>query len=332
MAKLNKKSPIVEVFSAATISNGKLTTEVQKSDYKDAVELVKELASNPNPMNLYELNQIVAYTVDSIIDTRLNYIDMIAEVKRTAFDERPKFKTKTEGIKAFWQAIGGTADKTKVGHKYSGLEIDELSAMPQAEWAEIASGRYDFAELMRDVTNEFESKIAEKVQSTLYSTFSGLVSPNYASGAGVVAGSFDPLVAAMARFGRVAIVGDYEALQKLPALTAVASNVSDDIVNDFHRNGFIGTYKGAAVVQLDNPYSGFEGFDTVLNKGYIYIVPVTDAASKTLKVQFAGDIMPMATQDINDRSYTQRFDKHMGAGVVDTRHALGVYEDTALSS
>lgn len=127
-------------------------------DYKDAVKIIKDLASNPNPMNLYELNQIIAYTVDTILDTRLNYIDLIAEVKRTAFDERPKFKTKTEGIKAYWQAIGGTADRSRVGHKYSGLEIEELSAMPVAEWAEVAAGRYDFAELLRDTANEFEIK------------------------------------------------------------------------------------------------------------------------------------------------------------------------------
>lgn len=331
MSKLNKKSPIVEVFSAATVGNESKFTEAQKTDYKDAVALVKELASNPNPMNLYELNQIVAYTVDSIIDTRLNYIELIAEVKRTAFDERPKFKTKTEGIKAFWQAIGGTADKSKVGHKYSGLEIEELSAMPSSEWGEIAAGRYDFAELTRDVANEFEAKIAQKVQDTLYSTFSGLASPNYGSGTGVVAGTFDPLLSAMQRFGRAAIVGDYEALQKLPALTSISGNTSDDIINEFHRNGLIGFYKGAPVVKLDNPYSGYSGFNTNLNKGYIYIVPALDAASKTLKVQFAGDIQPMQGQDINDRSYVQRFDKHMGAGVVDTRHPLAVYEDDSLS-
>jgi hypothetical protein len=331
MSKISKRSPIVEVFSAATLDKNKMT-EVQKADYSDSVGLIKELASNPNPMNLYELNQIIAYTVDSIIDTRLGYIDMVAEVKRTAFDERPKFKTKTEGIKAFWQAISGTADKSKVGHKYSGLEISELSAMPFAEWAEIASGRYDFAELIRDVANEFEAKAAQKVQDTLFSAFNGMASPNYASGTGIVAGSFDPLLTAMQRFGRTAIIGDFEALQKLPALTAIGGTVSQNINDEFNKNGLIGVYKGSPVIKMDNPYAGFQGYDTVLNKGLIYILPILDDASKSLKVQFAGDTQPMQAQDLNDRSYTMRFDKHMGAGIVDAgRHTLAVYEDDSLS-
>jgi len=332
MSHISKKSPIVEVFSAASV-NGNVT-EVQKADYNESVKLIKELASNPNPMNLYELNQIVAYTVDNVIDVKLNYINHIAEVKNTDFNERPKFKTRTEQVKAYWQSIGATPDASKIGYKYSDLKIEELSAIVSAEWAEIAAGRYDFAELIRDVTNQFEQKVAQKVQSTLYTTFSGLSSPNFASGSGVVAGSFDPLLVAMQRFGRCAIVGDLAALQKLTALTGFGASttpaVSNGIMDEYNSNGIIGTYKGASVVKLDNPYSGLTGFSTVLDQGYVYIVPVMDDASKTLKVQFAGSVMPMQGQDLNDRSYKMRFDKHVGAGLVDARHTFAVYEDTSL--
>jgi hypothetical protein len=332
MAQLTKKSPIIKIFSKASFNEHQMT-ETEKMDYKDAIKLIRELAANPNPMNLWELNNIVAYVVDTTIDARIDYIDLVADVKRTGFDERPKFKTKTEGVQAFWQAINGTPDKSKVGFKYSGLEIEELSAMPVAEWAEIAAGRYDFAELIRDVTNEFEAKIAQKVQNTLYSAFKGMSTPNYASGTGVVAGSFDPLLTAMQRFGgRVAIIGDFEALQKLPALTAINNSVSDNIKDEVNRNGLIGVYKGAPVVKLDNPYSGFAGYDTVLDKGLIYIVPILNNEWKTLKVQFAGEVQPMSQHNIYDRSYEMRYDKHMGAGVVDApRHALAVYEDDSLS-
>lgn len=328
MANLNKKSPIVEIFSTQALK--KEVSNVQKTDYADAINLVKELASNPNPNNRYELMQIVSYVVDNVVDVRLNYLNSIAEVKNTSFDERPKFKVKTQGISAFWQAIGATPDRTKTGYKYADLKIEELSARPMAEWAEIAAGRYDFAELIRDVTNEFEGKVAQKVQDTLYGTFSGLASPNYASGSGVVASSFDPLLSAMQRFGRCSIVGDYEALQKLPALTAISGGTSDSIIDEVNRNGVIGTYKGAPVVALENPYSGLTGFNTTLDKGYIYIVPSVSDQMKTVKVQFAGSVTPMEATRIEDGSYEMRFDKHMGAGVIDARHALAVYEDTSL--
>jgi hypothetical protein len=329
MSVLTKQSPIIEIFSNAAFNANKMT-EVQKADYKDAVEHIKELASNPNPNNRYELMQIVAYTVDNVIDARLNYLQYIAEVKNTAFNERPKFKVKTQGVTAFWQAVGSTTQKSKVGYKYADLKIEELSARPVAEWAEVAAGRYDFAELLRDVTNEFEVKVAQKVQNTLYATFSGLSSPNYASGSGLVATSFDPLLSAMQRFGRCAIVGDYEAVQKLPGLTVVAGRTSDNIIDELNRNGFIGVYKGAPVVVLDNPYTGVTGFNTALDKGYIYIVPAVEDARKTVKVQFAGGVVPMEATNIGDGSYEMRFDKHMGCGVVAARHPLAVYEDTTL--
>jgi hypothetical protein len=288
------------------------------------------MASNPNPNNRYELMQLTSFIVDNIIDVRLQYINYIADVKNTSFDERPKFKYKTEQVKAYWQAINATAQKSKTGYAYSGLEIEALSAFPVAEWAEVAAGRYDFMELTRDVANEFERKVNQKVQQTLYATFSGLSSPNYASGSGVVGTTFDPLLAKMQRFGRCAIVGDYEALQKLPALTALTSRTSDNIIDEVNRSGIIGTYKNAPVVVLENPYDGLTGFNTVLDAGLIYIVPAIDAANKSLKVQFAGSIQPMDGTNIGDRSYEMRFDKHMGAGIVPVRHALAVYEDTTL--
>lgn len=327
MSALTKKSPIVEVFTASTFGK---QTELQKADYADAMALVKELASNPNPNNRYELSQIVSYVLDNIFAIKMNYLPMIAEVKNTAFDERPNFKIRTEKVTAFWQAIGSSTQKSKIGYKYSGLTIDQLSARPVVEWVDIATGRMDFNELIRDVMNEFEMKVAQKVQSTLYATFSGLSSPNYGSGSGVVATTFDPLLAAMQRIGRCAIIGDYEALQKLPALTAIASRTSDTIIDEVNRSGIIGTYKGAPVVVLDNPYTGLTGFNTVLDKGYIYIVPAMADVDKTLKIQFAGTVQPLESTNIEDSSYEMRFDKHMGAGVLAARHPLAVYEDTSL--
>jgi hypothetical protein len=329
---LNKKSVIVELFANQAVNPARELNTTEKLDYADAVKHIQQLASNPNPMNRYELNQIVAYTVDNVIDARLDYLKYVGEVKNTAFDERPKFKIKTQQVQAFWQAIGSTTERTKTGYKYSDLKIEALSARPIAEWAEIAAGRYDFAELIRDVTNEFEIKTAQKVQSTLYSAISTQASPVYGSGSGVVAGTFDVMLSAMQRFGggRATIVGDPEALKKLPELTAVSSRTSGNIIDEYNNNGFIGVYKGAPVVALANPYVGLTGYTTALDRGYIYIVPSASDAQKTVKIQFAGGTQSMEGTNIDDGSYEQRFDKHMGCGVLSARHAIALYEDTTL--
>ena len=334
MTKLNKKSAIVEICSQAALKKD-FNSEVDKADYKDSIDHIKELASNPNPNNRYELNQIVAYTVDNVIDVRLNYLPLVAEVRNTDYQERPKFKIKTQGITAFWQAIGSTTERTKVGYKYGTLELEELSARPTAEWAEVASGRYDFAELIRDVTNEFEAKIAQKLQETLYATFSALESPNYSTGSGIVSANFDPLLIGMQRFANCAIICDFAAATKFASATGFITadstvQFSPNIIDEQIRNGFIGTYKGAPVIKLDNPYAGLTGFDTVLDAGYIYIVPAVSDQMKTVKVHFAGGTRAMEGTNIDDGSYEQRFDRLMGCGVLDARHPLAVYVDGSL--
>lgn len=334
---VTNKSKIVVVLSQAYGKNGKVLMEKEtfKEDYKTAIEYIKELASDPNPMHLYELNQIVTYVIDSMIRFNTNYLDIIGDVQRTEIQERPKFKYRTQEVEAYWQALNATADASRIGFAYEGLKYEPLSAMPVAEWIEIANGRYDFGMLIDDVFNQFDMKIAQKVESTLYAAISGLPTPNYGSGNGIVQSTFDELLSAMQRLGGCAIVGDFEALQKLPALTSISGQVSENIIDQVNRSGLIGFYKGAQVVQLVNPYVGLKGFNTALNKGYIYIVPNVRPDLKTLKIWFPGGVQNMQQQNIDDKSYKMRFDQFMGAGVVGVsaiRQPIAVYEDTSLSA
>jgi|HigsolmetaGSP11D_1036233.scaffolds.fasta_scaffold02396_3 hypothetical protein len=331
---VTKNSRIVKVLSEVFTDKKKLELDTFKEDYKESLALIKELASNPNPMNLYELNEIVAYVVDNMVRFYTNYLDIVGDVQRTDLRERPIFKYRTQQVEAYWQTPNGTPDASRIGFSYGTLKYESLSAMPVAEWIEIADGRYDFQQLIEDVFNQFDIKIAQKVQDTLNAALNGLAEPTYGAGNGIVQATFDKLLNAMQRLGGCAIVGDYEALQKLPGLTAVAGKVSDGIIDEYNRSGIIGVYKGATVVKLVNPYVGLNGFETALNKGYIYIVPNVRPELKTLKIWFPGGVMSMQQQNINDRSYQMRFDQLMGAGVVGVnqiRQPIAIYEDTTLS-
>lgn len=334
---VSKNSRVVQVFSQAYLNPKQQFTETFKEDYKKSLDFIKELAQDiKNPQNQYELSQIMTYIIDSLIKFRTNYLDVVGDVARTGYQERPQFKYRTQEVEAYWQAITSTADASRIGFAYEPLKAEALSSIPIAEWIEIADGRYDFGMMIEDVMNQFDIKIAQKVQGTLYAAMQGLPSPNYGSGNGVVANVFDELLNAMVRFGGgCAIVGDFEALQKLPNLTTISGGTSDSIIDEVNRNGVIGTYKGAAVVRLVNSYVGLNGFDTALNRGYIYIVPNVRPDMKTLKLWFRGGIDSMSEQSFEDKSYRMRFDQLFGAGVVGVnkiRQPIAIYEDTSLSS
>lgn len=333
---VSKKSRIVQVFSQAYLNPNKEMNETLKSDFKASLAHIKELAQDiKNPQSRHELSEIMTYIIDSMIWFRTNYLDIIGDVQRTGLTERPQFKYRTQQVEAYWQAVTSTADASRIGFAYEPLKYEALSAIPIAEWIELADGRYDFGMMIDDVLNQFDIKIAQKVQNTLYSAMQGLPSPNYAAGNGIEQATFDKLLNAMQRFGgSCAIVGDYEALQKLPNLTEINGKISDNIVDEVNRSGVIGIYKGAQVVKLVNPYVGLTGFDTALNKGYIYIVPNVRPDMKTLKIWFPGGIDSMSEQQFEDKSYRMRFDQFMGAGVVGAdkvRQPIAVYEDTTLS-
>lgn len=327
MAK--KTDKIIEVFS--TIYKKPELSEVQKQELSDVNKVISELASNPNPQNRYEISQIVAYTVDTLVKDQLNYLPRIADVRYTDYQERPKFKIKKDGIKVFWQAIGATPERSKVAFDYVDLKLQAITSKPYIEWADLASGRYDFSELVSDVLVETERSIAKKVQSTLYSAFSGLSSPNFASGSGFVKASFDPLLFAMRRFGQVSIVGDLQALAGLIQGTGfVGTQGSQKLLDEQNANGYIGRYLGSDVVVLNNPIEKRTGFNTVLKRGYIYIVPSVSPELKPVKIQFAGDTMTQEGQNLDDGTYEMRFDKLAGVGVVGDRFSLSCYEDTSL--
>lgn len=340
MNKISKKSAIVELMAKAAMK--KEMNQTEKEDYKASIEIMNKLGQNiEHPVSRFELSQIIAYTVDTLLDVRVNdYLPLVGEVRTVGFQERPKFKTRQgDVIRGYWVAEGSTPEISRIGYSYQDIQTEQLSAIASMEQADILYGRIEWDQILRDITNSFEYEIVKKVEDTLYAGFSAMPTPNYASGTGVIASTLDPLITAMSRFGQVTIVGDLAVVQKLTALSGFANpsatgggyQMSPNIIDEFHNNGFIGKYRGANVVALSNPYFGLAGYNTPLKKNLLYIVPAQNDVDKALKVLFRGEVTSMDKQVFEDRSYMLRFDKYMGAGLLNVpRYAMAVYEDTSL--
>jgi len=321
MANITKDSLIVELFAFD-----------KKSDpaYKDAIDQIRELASRPTADNRFEIAQIISYAVDTSLNQRVEYLDLIADVKRTEYGIKAEFEIEIDELKAFIQAKGSTTERSKVGKKFATLSTQEVSVRPFVNFHDLAAGKVDIAQLIRRSTDKLENAIVKKVQNVLYAGFSGLSSPNYASGAGVVKANFDPIVMAMSRVGKPAIIGDAVILAKLTANAGFNSYVPDQLAVEHNQNGFIGTYIGGNVVKLNNPFEAGSLVNTVLRQDLIYVVPAGSAEIRPLKVHFEGDVQFMEATNIDDKSYEIRLDKYIGVGLVGDVKYLGVYEDTTL--
>lgn len=320
MAKKDDK--IVEVFS-----NLKVATE---QEIAEANTVIQELAKNPNPNNRYEIAQIVGHIVTNKLRDRINYLDLLADVKRSNPGEKAQFTVELEGIKAFIQAKDATTHRTTIREKHVILPTVQVSARPYVNFFELASGKVDFARLINKATEEMEKAMIKKIQNVLYAGFVAYQAPNYAKGSGIVKATIDEQINTFGRFGGVSIIGDIAMTSQLTGLTGFFNNVPDALAVEHNNNGMIGTYNSGRVIKLVNPLEYNDLTKTILKNNLLYILPAGEEAMRPLKVEIIGDVQAMDDQKIDDKTYEVRLDLDFGAGIVGSEKYMGIYEDESL--
>lgn len=325
---INKDSRIVEVFSAEL--NKPATIEA--NELKDANDYIKELASNPNPNNCYEISQILSYVINDGLVNRVNYFEQIADVKRTGIGEKAQFKVDIDDLKAVFQAKSSTTERSKISSKYFTMETDEVSVRPVVNFYDVQTGKVNFTSVAQKAVDRLELAIVKRIQDAVFAAFSAMSTPNYASGAGIASAAFDPILNAMLRVGgSAAVIGDIEALSKFTALTGFNNFVSDQYMIEHNQNGMIGSYKGGRLVKLNNPFQTNSLTQTELRKDLLYVLPTGAEELRPVKVQFEGGVQSIgAPVNINSKEMEMRFDQYVGVTAIGVRKLMGVYRDTSL--
>lgn len=147
-----------------------------------------------------------------------------------------------------------------------------------------------------------------------------------------MANTLDAQLAYFRRLGPVTILGDQAAVQQLASLTGMAFSTtqtqrSNEMLNEYNNNGFIGRYKGADVVTLNNTY--FEGTTTpVLATDWLYIIPGgLSSDMRNLKVVNEGNVNAFESQNIDDLTYEIRLDQWFGCGFISGKlPTIGAYD------
>ena len=255
-----------------------------------------------------------------------------ADIKNIGAGDKAVFHLKTGGIKAYIQAKGSTTKRSYVADRQVTLDTVEISARPAINIVDLRTGRVNMADLIREANREITNKKLAMVETTLHNAIDDYSSPFYAYGSGIVGATLDAQLAYFRRLGPVTILGDQAAVQQLAGLTGMAfSNTqtqrSNDMLNEYNNNGFIGRYKGADVVVLNNTY--FEGTTTpVLASDWLYIIPGgLSSDMRNLKVVNEGPVNAFESQNIDDLTYEIRLDQWFGCGFVSGKlPTIGAYD------
>ena len=326
-----KDSEIMPVVLAAC-RHERIDSEVRAN----ADKLIKDLASDPNPNNKYQIAQLVKFGVNDIIKRDTNWLDLVADTKRVGFGDKAEFDVKLPGVKAFIQAKGATTPRTKNSRKAFTMETVSVSARPFINIVELQNGLANAADLINDASYQMEVAINRYVQDVLKSAAPNWNPPYYGTGTGIVKATFDPMVIHWARTtGGAAILGDIAALNKLAPLTGFTpttntnTQYANELILEQNAATFVGLYQGARCIGLVNQYAedGTDAF--VFDTDKLYILPTgIDAGMRPLKVVFEGDVFSTEATNIDDLSWEIRLDQYFNAGIAyGDRPYMGVYLD-----
>ena len=330
--EIYKDSNIVEVATAAA-RHEMIDSKVRE----DADKLIKDLASDPNPNNKYQISQLVKFAVNDIVKRDTNWLDLIADTKRVGFGDKAEFDVKLPGVRAFIQAKGATTPRTKNSRKAFTMETISISARPFINIVELQNGLANAADLINDASYQMEVGINKYVQDVLLASAVNWAAPYYNTGSGVVKATIDPMILHWIRTtGGAAILGDIAELNRLGELTGFTTTTNtkqyaDQLIVEQNANVFLGTYLGAKAIALVNPFVEDGTDNVVFDQKKLYILPTgVDASMRPLKVAFEGDVFSTEATNIDDLSWEIRLDQYFNAAIAyGDRPYMGVYADSS---
>lgn len=296
----------------------------------EAQEIVNELAQDMSPQKMHELGQIIAFTIDELQKNTLNFMDTFADVRNVALGDRPMYRMKTKGIKAFIQATGATTARSYVTDRQFSLNTFEISSRPAINIWDIRMGQINMPDLIREANEQFTMIKLKHVEKVLHAGVMAYGSPWYAQGTGLVKATIDTQLKHFKRIGNVTIIGDsVEDFFGIAGASINANTVqySGSMIDEMNQNGFIGKYNGASLVKLVNAYED-DGVTPVLNPDWFYyLVSGVSKDQMNLKALNEGPVYSMTQQTIDDHTFETELQQRFGAGyVVGTVPTSGAYQ------
>lgn len=273
-------------------------------------------------MNRYQLAQIVSFAVDDLKSHETNLLSNVADIRKVPEGGEAAFRIRLGNVKAYTQAKGATTVRSTIGSKQIVLDTQEISVRPSINLMDLKAGYLKMSDLVREAKEQLVGQEYALAQRTLNTGMTQWATPFYGAGTGIVKTVLDPMINFWKRTGRVVLLGDIEALGKLTEMTGFAANTtttqfSDDLIREHNQNGYLGTYMGAQVVALTNPYLNETTTVPAFDTDKIYILPAAASADmRPLKMVYQGGVMQDEAKFIDDGSYDICLREWVGAGMV----------------
>lgn len=346
-AKLNAKSPIVEIFSAVA-SGQDVSRFGTKADTAMAhIKSLGEKASMGDSVAKAEINSIVRFALEPMLLKQIKLFDFMGTFKQIGYDEQPRVRTyKHESIRSQFQASQGDVPFATTNWMEYGIDTQTISSGYAVNYREIASGNLDkVQEGMSQVQVDMMNKVMYYVVLKMYNSIKAATGVKYFSeAAGLTKTAVDNILKKVRRFGTPALLGDYSMVSqlngfqgfKVDAADAKATALSEAVMDEIRKTGLVNSYNGSHVVELPNAYNltklnaSGDNFELYLPEGLMYAIPQKSGNMPSpLQVFQRGGITSASGFDVVTGYEMTRFDLEVGADVAKGREfEIGLISDT----
>lgn len=324
MSEKNLGSQVL-LASATNTMDEKGFTKAELAETNMALQELAKKAAHGEPNAKYEIAQIVSVTVNDILDlNEAQALGTLADVRNIAEGASAEFKVNRNEITAYTQAVGGTPYRSKVFSDSIPLQVQEISARPYANYAEMATGRVNFTDLIQSAARSMTLEKIKLLEETLKANVANLPAEVTASGAALVKDTFNELYFKFRRMGATRIVGDISLLNQLSEFSGYngADRPSDVASEEIRNQAYVGTYLGASVHELINPPVD-STMDPILTYNALFILAGNESPLKFIN---QGGVRAQERQNFEDGSFEMILRQNVAAGFVYGRvPTMGVY-------
>jgi hypothetical protein len=294
---------------AEKLSTGEIS--VTDKRIEKAEQLLAEMASTEDG------RQEIAETVAIYLDKHWAKFDItpyICEYRNFKLGDKPEFRLKKKGIKAYWIAPNSSTPKSRNYRETLTMEFEHISVRPECLLDEIKSGRIQgFAELLKDAKEAVQNAIVGKVFTLLGQFYNAETNSDFFK--------VDTTTLAQASLNtaidtifyktgkRPVIIGDMMLTNQIMGFEGFTEEANEEI----RKTGKIGVYRGATILGL--PEVKDEATQAVLvPKDRLYVV-----SSKIGYAGTYGDTKSGQESSIEDWSWNARLDRSFGMTVTDPK-------------
>ena len=295
-----------------------------------------------------EINTVVKYIVQPNLLKAMEVFSFLGNYHRIAYNEQPVVKTYNyEGIDARIQASSGdVAFGERVWKEYP-ITTKTISSGMAINYRDLASGNFDgsMAEEISQVQIDMENKAVAYVLGILYDGIKNNTDnvKFYATYADTpTQTAVDGMINKMRKLGKVNVAGDFSTLSVISDWNGYKT-VSDKAipfftegqVNEIAQTGLNGWYKGAALIEIPNPYNltkplaDNSAFETYYDTDKLFFT--VSGVTSPFNIFRRGGISTMTGNDVKTGTVMTRFDIEIGADLTKGReYEIGLLEKQSM--